>query len=379
LLLICASHGLGVRNCRLLSLSGLSGCVALERLICDNNELTTLDSLEFNKQLTEISCKANQISKVQGLGTLTALHELYLSGNNVKSMKSWPAMPIYELHIGSNQLTSLEGMQKFAQLEVLDVSNNMLKLGSLGMIDRLTGITELIIAPGQLTESTEYEDWTQRISHQLTTLVTIDGTPTCNMPFDTLDSKRPISGQGLRPGSSMSIRPGSSFSRPGSSSGRPPSGASAASVVEVEQLQQPPVMPTRNLSLRTINASAPAEALEKMHSSVHATRTQVQKLLAQTKMGLLHRDEQVLRSRKSAVEMLAPSPVPEIEIEALEVAESSQLDSSRPSSSSSTARGRIADARSFAQKHLTADEHFEPSDEVEATVKEVNPYLGLLR
>ena len=41
------------------------------------------------------------LSQVHGLGALTALHELYLTANALKAVNKWPALPIFELHIGT--------------------------------------------------------------------------------------------------------------------------------------------------------------------------------------------------------------------------------------------------------------------------------------
>jgi hypothetical protein len=371
---------------QLTSLNGLSGCVALETLVADRNQLASFSGIEHNVQLSELSCRYNKVSQPTGLQGLTNLTELHLTGNVLTKLGAFPALPLVELHLGENSVVSLEGIErKFPYLEVLDASGNQLEsMPAIAAVRCLSELTELMLNSNAVCDDAGYEPFVQSLSDGVRALEIIDGHPLS--AHASLAARAGMSLQGLRPGSSSAQhRPGSAIgSRPGSAlaGSRPVSAASSrpgsASAHRIEPalvgVEAPPVMPTRNLSLRTMAGTDPLEILQQMRNSVLSTRSHIDRMLTETRQGLEHREEQARQQRPSTLELRKEQAKTGL---ANGDAAGAAAPPSRTLADSASTRGRIAEARSFATK-LDPSIAEAQANAAPPVPEPPNPYLHLL-
>ena len=155
----------------------VSECLALETLVASNNNLTTLPEIvapsltnlktvRLNKNKLGDQSSKKQFSFPRFLLTLPNVKVVDLSSNNLEDIPppiSWSTQQLKELVLADNKIKklSLEGAEKWAYLERLNLSDNCLKsvpgkigeLKSLTSLDlsRNTGITHLPDEMGRLS------------------------------------------------------------------------------------------------------------------------------------------------------------------------------------------------------------------------------------
>lgn len=155
----------------------ISECLALETLVASNNNLTTLPEIvapsltnlktvRLNKNKLGDQSSKKQFSFPRFLLTLPNVKVVDLSSNNLEDIPppiSWSTQQLKELVLSDNKIKklSLEGAEKWAYLERLNLSDNCLKsvpgkigeLKSLTSLDfsRNTGITHLPDEMGRLS------------------------------------------------------------------------------------------------------------------------------------------------------------------------------------------------------------------------------------
>lgn len=98
-------------NMNISDLTGIQAFVNLERLVCDNNQLTILD-VSNNLNLMELYCSRNQLTSLNVFSNLN-LWVLYCSNNNLTNLDVSNNSNLLYLECHNNDLTGL------------DVSNNM--------------------------------------------------------------------------------------------------------------------------------------------------------------------------------------------------------------------------------------------------------------
>jgi len=163
---IAAVTQLDVREMGIQNLKGIEFFTGLKELLCQNNELTSLD-VSKNTELTRLACGQNQIksldlsknTKMENLhcanNQLTALDvsmmpnlwRLFCLNNKLTKLDVTKNTKLTELHCGENQLTSLD-VSKNTALNKLYCYNN--QLTSLD-VSKNTALTVLSCGENQLT------------------------------------------------------------------------------------------------------------------------------------------------------------------------------------------------------------------------------------
>ena len=119
------------------SLEGIGYFSRLKKLVCDNNNLTTLD-LSKNTILTKLQCQKNQLTSLK-LRANTQLQELRCGNNNLGSLDI-SQNDLQFLYCSNNQLTSLN-LTNHISLKDVDCSNNKLTTLEIGTKNNLFRIT----------------------------------------------------------------------------------------------------------------------------------------------------------------------------------------------------------------------------------------------
>ena len=97
---------LDVNNKNITSLTGIEDFIALTKLWCFENQLTSLD-VSSNTALTDLYCRNNQLISLD-VSNNTALEFLYSSNNQLISLDVRATNGLEILHCFNNQLTSLD-------------------------------------------------------------------------------------------------------------------------------------------------------------------------------------------------------------------------------------------------------------------------------
>ena len=101
---------------------------------------------EFTKadleKVTELGIYNKQLTSVKGLEKLTQLEVLSLRNNKLTDVKGLEKLTkLGELYLSDNKLTDVKGLEKFTQLEELDLGYN--KLTDVTGLEKLTKLTRL--------------------------------------------------------------------------------------------------------------------------------------------------------------------------------------------------------------------------------------------
>ena len=101
-------------------------------------ELTKADL----EKVTELGIYNKQLTSVKGLEKLTQLEMLSLRNNKLTDVKGLEKLTkLGELYLSDNKLTDVKGLEKFTQLEELDLGYN--KLTDVTGLEKLTKLTRL--------------------------------------------------------------------------------------------------------------------------------------------------------------------------------------------------------------------------------------------
>ena len=129
------------------SLKGISFFPNIEYLYCDDNDITELD-LDNNKQLIEIDCRVNKLTKLSISGC-SKLKKLDCSYNELTSLNLSFNKALEELHAYSNKLTKVN-IENVKTLTLIDVEDN--QLTSLDRIVNNPGLKYLFITNNPITK-----------------------------------------------------------------------------------------------------------------------------------------------------------------------------------------------------------------------------------
>ena len=128
---IAEINRINVWRCNITSLKGIEYFVALQRLFCGNNQLTTLD-VSNNTALVVLNCSNNLLTTLD-LSNNNALTNLDCNDNQLTTLDISKNRALLTLHSYNNQLTTLDVSNNTElallecygnQLSTLDVSNN---------------------------------------------------------------------------------------------------------------------------------------------------------------------------------------------------------------------------------------------------------------
>ncbi len=106
------------------SLTGIEHFTALEKLVCQNNQLTSLD-VSANTALTWLDCRGNQLNSLD-LSANVALETLYCINNPSMASLNVSGTALTELNCYNNNLTSLD-VSNISTLRTIHCYNNELE------------------------------------------------------------------------------------------------------------------------------------------------------------------------------------------------------------------------------------------------------------
>ncbi|NXI26830.1 LRC23 protein, partial [Sterrhoptilus dennistouni] len=100
----------------------------LQVISFDGNKIMDLEGIT-HPLLTNLSLKENKIQAVLGLSQdqLFSLQVLELRGNQIKTTAGLGLSKLKKLYLAKNAICSLEGLEKFEQLEILHLRDNKLE------------------------------------------------------------------------------------------------------------------------------------------------------------------------------------------------------------------------------------------------------------
>jgi Secretion system C-terminal sorting domain len=117
---------LNVISKQITSLKGIEGFTMLTTLLCDDNQITSLD-LSSNPSLTAIQCPFNLISTINVSRNLK-LNRLSCYRNKLTSLNVANNIALRVLNVGDNLLTSLDVSRNVNLVELYTVSNQLIAL-----------------------------------------------------------------------------------------------------------------------------------------------------------------------------------------------------------------------------------------------------------
>ncbi len=134
-----------VRSKNINDLTGIEGFISLTKLVCDRNQLTSLDVTQ-NTSLTYLRCDNNQLTSLD-VSSSAALEDLYCSYNQLPSLDVSGNPALTSLNCHYNQLTSLDVTQSTALTSLRCFNNQITSLD----VTQNTALTSLICDYNQLT------------------------------------------------------------------------------------------------------------------------------------------------------------------------------------------------------------------------------------
>ena len=88
------------------------------------NYITAMDDLSHHPNLAVLDLSDNQITHVSGVAQLRLLACLNLDHNSIQSVEGLPPLPVKELGLASNEISSVQGLSGCLLIEVLRVGSN---------------------------------------------------------------------------------------------------------------------------------------------------------------------------------------------------------------------------------------------------------------
>ena len=125
-------------------LTGIEHFTALTKLLCQKNQLTSLD-LSKNTALEELDCGDNQLTSLD-VSANTALKELYCGGNPLTALDVSANTALTDLNCINTQRTSLDVSKNTALTSLLCGDNQLTSLD----VSANTALTSLLCAKNQL-------------------------------------------------------------------------------------------------------------------------------------------------------------------------------------------------------------------------------------
>ena len=136
---------LAVNNLGITTLSGIEDFDSLETLICNGNNLSTLD-VSNNTNLKTLLCASNQLTELSVLSN-TSLEDLDCSNNQISILDVSSNQLLIDLRCANNRILDIDVSQN-ANLTSISVSDNRISAINIG---NNTGLESLFCASNQLT------------------------------------------------------------------------------------------------------------------------------------------------------------------------------------------------------------------------------------
>lgn len=117
-------------------------CGEVESLDLSHMRLRRLSNLERLTRLRRANFADNELTVIEGLGTLSVLEELSLEENRISRMEGLESLRfLKKLDLGKNRLSRVEGISSLMQLSQLSLEDN--ELVTLEGIGRMPALMEL--------------------------------------------------------------------------------------------------------------------------------------------------------------------------------------------------------------------------------------------
>ena len=196
----CTSlRDLTVSHNRLSELFDFEPAKCLRRCDYSHNHLTSLGTnFQHQKYLTDLDVSVNRLQSIDGIAALTKLLRFNVARNELTSLQpltcarlkvldasgnfikdastiAGELKELTELHLDSNQMTSLEGLEALESLRILTLADN--SLTSLDEVARLAGLQQLVELDLRNNPVTSEDSYRLRLLHILPGLEKLDGTP----------------------------------------------------------------------------------------------------------------------------------------------------------------------------------------------------------
>ncbi|XP_042638477.1 leucine-rich repeat and guanylate kinase domain-containing protein [Orycteropus afer afer] len=135
----------------------LSAYQALTKLILDSNEIEEIKGLELCSNLTHLSLAKNKIKTIDGLSTLP-IKILHLSSNRIEKITGLEELgALQTLDLSHNQISSLQGLENHDLLEVLNLEDNKIaELREIEYIEDLPLLRVLNLLGNPIQEKSDY-------------------------------------------------------------------------------------------------------------------------------------------------------------------------------------------------------------------------------
>jgi Leucine-rich repeat (LRR) protein len=122
-----------------------------------NNNLTSLDEIEFDINLQVLGLENNEIKEIGGLSFLTNLQKLYLGNNKIKEIGGLSSLTnLHTLYLSCNEIKEIGGLSALTNLQRVFLSCNEIK--EIGGLSALTNLQELDLWNNQIPDCQEKTD-----------------------------------------------------------------------------------------------------------------------------------------------------------------------------------------------------------------------------
>ncbi len=135
----------GLDSCVRAALGGVEGAIdpaiaaALENLDCPDQDIASIQGIEFLVGLESLSLWENSISDISPLRTLDTLRWLELGANEISDLSTLSGLTgLTRLGLSSNQITDVDDLSGLTALQWLHLDDNLIS-----NVDALAGMTEL--------------------------------------------------------------------------------------------------------------------------------------------------------------------------------------------------------------------------------------------
>jgi leucine-rich repeat/coiled-coil domain-containing protein 1 len=170
------NQNLSMIGCGIKSLKRIPLKVSLRSINFHSNQITTIENLNYLKNLVHLDLSSNKIKKIDGINSLYLLKSLNLSCNSIESIENLSGLKkLIWLNLSFNNLKTLEGLDDIwgdeYSLETLLLHNNYIKLveQTFYLLSGLKKIKHLTLYGNEIKTYKEY------LFYNLKSIISIDG------------------------------------------------------------------------------------------------------------------------------------------------------------------------------------------------------------
>jgi Leucine-rich repeat (LRR) protein len=121
-----------------------------DRLIIIDDDIKSLDGLEYAENLTELMVADKNVSDLSPLTGLSDLEMLYLDGNEISDLTPLSGMThLKELYLNNNLIQELNGIEALSSLINLNLNNN--QISDINMLAELKNLENLSLGSNNIT------------------------------------------------------------------------------------------------------------------------------------------------------------------------------------------------------------------------------------